>query len=219
MKSKLLLSLTIFTFCFCKAQDNKWFIGNTAVFSLGVNQGDYGTMLYKGEPWSLIHDSKNLSIEYQINGGKLFKPLSKSYSGFFESGLRIGYQAGKISNGNLITNYNESYVGLPLIFGLVRKEKHRIIAHSLGLTLYGAFLKEIKGQSTDRKWDFFSQPRGMFSLNTQLFFPSKKTGRYYGVGFELSRDIGFKYKPTKIPFVIENMRFGITVTPFNDFSN
>jgi hypothetical protein len=107
---------------------------------------------------------------------------------------------------------------LPIALGVLRKANHKILKHTLGFTLYGSVLEEVKMKSaSDKKWGFFSQSRGMVFLNTQILFPSKKNGRYRGVGVEISKDIGFNYKATCIPFAIENMRFGITFSPFTDF--
>ena len=217
--SKIVLSIFLFLIAFSsKAQDTVYYLSNTAVFGLGTNQGDYKAWPYKGNDWTLESEQKNFIAEYQISAGKLFKPLSTSYSAFFESGLKIGYQSGKITNGMEKADYSETYIGLPFAFGILKKTNSKILKHTVGVAVYGSVLEETKMKTgNDKKWGFFSQPRGILFLNTHLLFSSKKSGRYYGVGVEVSRDVGFNYKTTAIPFVIENMRLAITFSPFSDF--
>lgn len=201
-----------------KAQDTSYYIGNSALFGIGVNQGNYKSWPYKGNDWNLMPDQIGFIAEYQVTVGKLFKPLSKSYAGFFESGFKVGYQTGKITNGVENNSYDETYIGLPVALGLLKKNNHKIIKHTLGFAVYGSVLEEVGLPSeNDSKWSFFSQARGTIFLNTQLFFPSKKKGRYRGLGLEISKDLGFGYNTTPIPFAIENMRVGITFSPFCDF--
>ena len=219
MKNKLLLLIFLTLHSnVSQSQDTLYFIGNSAVFGMGINKGDYSTWPYKSADWSLIPEQKNFIAEYQVNAGKLLKPISTSYSVFFESGFRIGYQAGKISSGTDRASYSENYIGLPVAVGLMKKTTAKLLKHTIGFTLYGSVVKEVKTASAnDRSWRFFSQPRGMLFLNTQLLFPSKKSGRYHGVGVEFSKDVGFKYNASPIPFAVENMRLGISLSPFCDF--
>ena len=219
MKNKLLL-LILFTqhSYFSHSQDTLHFIGNSAIFGLGINKGDGSVQPYKADNWQLLNNQSNFVIEYHIKAGKLFKPLSNHYSGFFESGLRLGYQSGRITNGIEKRSYSETTIGIPVSLGLAKKVKKRILKHAAGFAYYGSLLEEVKLVSeTDRKWGFFSQARGLFFFNTQLMLPSKKAGRYHGIGIEVSRDVGFNYKSTAIPFVIENFRVGLMFTPFCDF--
>ena len=219
MKNKLLLLILLTLHSYTsRSQDTVYFIGNSAVFGMGINQGDYKVWPYKGDDWSLIPEQKNFIAEYQLNAGKLLKPLSTSYSAFFESGFRVGYQSGKISNGADKANYSETYIGVPVAVGVLKKKTAKILKHTIGFTLYGSVIKDVKTASAnDKSWRFFSQPRGMIFLNTQLLFPSKKSGRYHGVGVEFSNDIWFYYKATPIPFANENMRIGISLSTFCDF--
>lgn len=200
------------------SQDTLYFIGNAAVIGVGINQGDYKTWPYKGADWSLVPEQKNIIAEYQVNAGKLLRPLSNSYSVFFESGFKVGYQAGKISDGVERATYSETYIGVPVALGLLKMNKQRVQKHAIGFALYGSVVKEVRNESmNDKSWRFFSQPRGTVFVNTHLLFPSKKSGRYRGVGVEVSKDIGFNYKAPTIPFAVENMRLGITFHPFCDF--
>jgi hypothetical protein len=231
LKQKLLLKRNIFSIAdgflplvlifislISNAQDTTFYIGNSAVVGLGVNQGNYAVWPYKGADWALVPEQKNFIAEYQLNAGKLLKPLSQSYSFLFESGFKVGYQSGKISNSSDQANYSETSIGLPVAIGVVKKTKQKLLKHTIGFSVYGSVLEEIKTSSgNDKTWSFFSQPRGMVFLNTQLLFRSKKSGRYRGLGLEFSKDIGFKYKATAIPFVVENMRLGISLSPFCDF--
>lgn len=219
LKNKLSLSLILlFLSLLSKSQDTIYFIGNSAAIGIGIKQGNYKAWPYKGDDWSLEPSHKSFVAEYQANAGKLFKPLSKLYSAFVESGLRVGYQSGKITNGFEKANYSETYIGLPVALGVLKKTNHKILKHTLGFVLYGSVPEEVKMTSvSDKKWGFFSQPRGMVFLNTHILFSSKKSGRYRGVGVEISKDLRFNYKSTAIPFAIENMRLGITLSPFSDF--
>jgi hypothetical protein len=84
MKSNLSLSFILMLLSLlCKSQDTTFFIGNSAVIGIGVNKGDYKSWPYKADHWSLTPNQKNFIAEYQVNAGKLFTPLSKSYSFFF----------------------------------------------------------------------------------------------------------------------------------------
>lgn len=219
MKSKhlLLILLTLHSYV-SRSQDTLYFVSNSGVFGMGINQGDYKVWPYKGDSWSLIPEQKNFIAEYQVNAGKLLKPLSTSYSVFFESGFRIGYQSGKISNGLDEAKYSETYIGVPVAIGFLKKTTAKILKHTIGFTVYGSVTKDVKTASAnDKRWRFFSQPRGMVFFNTHILLPSRKSGRYRGVGVEFSKDIGFKYKVTPIPFAVENMRLGISLLPFCDF--
>lgn len=130
MKNKLSISFVLMLLSvLCKSQDTTYFIGNSAVIGASINQGNYKAWPYKGDNWSLLSNQKNFIIEYHIKAGKLFKPLSNHYSAFFESGLRLGYQSGRIANGIEKRPYSETTIGIPVSFGFAKKVKKRILKH------------------------------------------------------------------------------------------